>query len=251
MGSTTPPWRSLDAPAVASEAGSSSTTNAPASPPAGGDGSITLPASTRVLVSVGVAAACAVIAFVLATSGSAATDVVVDGGSNLPGSSAQASSDPGAAVGGGVLVVEIVGAVVEPGVYRLPAGSRVGDLVAVAGGYGARVDTTRAERDLNQAALLHDGDQVRVPSRDDPEGAAAASGAPAPSAGGGAGDGPIDLNQATAAQLDALPGIGPVTIEKILAAREEAPFTSVEDLRTRGLLGEKTFERIRESVVVR
>jgi competence protein ComEA len=130
----------------------------------------------------------------------------------------------------------------------LPAGSRVGDLVAAAGGYSARVDTTRADRDLNQAALLHDGDQVRVPSRDDPEIAAGGSGEPASA---GTGDGLVDLNRATAAELDALPGIGPVTIDKIIAAREEAPFTSIEELRTRGLLGEKTFERIRESLVVR
>ncbi len=249
MGSTTPPWRSLDAPTVTGEVAGSQPPATPGSPPTGGDGSITLPATGRVVASIGVAGACAVIAFVLATSGSAATDVVVDGGSNLPGSSAEASSDMVGEAQTEPLVVEIVGAVVDPGVYRLPAGSRVGDLVAAAGGYGARVDTTRAELDLNQAAPLHDGDQVRVPSRDDPEIAGAASGGPTSSAGDG--DGPVDLNQATAAELDALPGIGPVTIDKILAAREEAPFTSIEELRTRGLLGEKTFERIRESLVVR
>jgi competence protein ComEA len=248
MGSTTPPWRSLDAPTVTGDTGGSPPATAAATPAASADGSIVLPATGRVLASIGVAGACAVIAFVLATSGGAAADVVVDGGATLPGQSAGSSPDPSSGSLGGVLVVEIVGAVVDPGVYRLPAGSRVGDLVAAAGGYGARVDTTRADRDLNQAAMLHDGDQVRVPSRDDPEVAAGGSDAPASA---GTGDGLVDLNRATAAELDALPGIGPVTIEKIVAAREEAPFTAVEDLRTRGLLGEKTFERIRESLVVR
>ena len=248
MGSTTPPWRSLDAPAVPSETGGTTPPRVSTAAATSSAGSIALPATTRVIASIGVAAACAVIAFVLATSGSAATDVVVDGGSTLPGSSAAASPDTGTAVQGTSLVVEIVGAVVDPGVYRLPAGSRVGDLITAAGGYGARVDTHRAERDLNQAALLDDGDQVRVPSRDDPK-EAAGTGGPATSA--GAINGPIDLNRATAAELDALPGIGPVTIEKIVAAREEAPFTAVEDLRTRGLVGEKTFERIRESITVR
>jgi competence protein ComEA len=249
MGSTTPPWRSLDAPSVPGEAGGSQPPATVANATMEPDGSITLPATGRVVASIGVAVACAVISFVVATSGSAATEVVVDGGTNLPGASVGSSPDSSPAVLGGVLVVEIVGAVVDPGVYRLPAGSRVGDLVAAAGGYGARVDTARAERDLNQAALLRDGDQVRVPSRDDPDVAAVESGEP-PS-GAGAGDGLVDLNQATAAELDALPGIGPVTIEKIFAAREEAPFASIDDLRTRGLLGEKTFERIRESLVVR
>jgi competence protein ComEA len=223
------PWRSLDAEAPAAEE------------PQPRQGGIPLPA----IAAVAGAVVLAVAAYFLAM-GSGGGSLVIVGDEPLPSTTGDAVLQP---VGRAELVVEIVGAVTRPGVYRLPAGTRVGDLVDAAGGYSPRVDVDRASRDLNLAALLADGDQVRVPSRDD----AAATFGTANSGSGalpGASGGLVDLNVATSAELEALPGIGPATAGKIIAAREEEPFTTIDELRSRGVLGEKTFEKVRDLVVV-
>ena len=241
MEPTATPWRVLEDPAdqrsaPATQAGSPTATPWLAGP---------------TLAIAGGAVLLAVLAFFLAAGSGSDGSVVLDGG-------AAVESPTGGGEGFGVaassprgqLVVEIVGAVVRPGVYRVPPESRIGDLVDAAGGYGARVDADRASRELNLAALLHDGDQVRVPSRDD-EAAGAGHVAPTSAAGTGDASGVVDLNRATSAELEALPGIGPVTAGKILTSREEQPFGAIEELRSRKLVGEKTYESIEDLVVVR
>jgi len=159
----------------------------------------------------------------------------------------QATFDIQGAAGGGV-VVDVQGAVVRPGVQRLAAGSRVADAIAAAGGYGPRVDAGRIAAELNLAAPVKDGDRVVVPARGDP-GPSAASGAS--DGGGSSGGALIDLNSATASELDTLPGIGPKTAQKIIDARAEKPFASVDELRDRKIVGAATFEKVRSLVTVR
>ena len=209
----------------------------------------------RTVAIVGAAVALGVLAFVLALGSGSGDGVAIDA---IGADAGPAASDgigstlDASAIAGGALVVEVSGAVAHPGVFRLPAGSRVGDVVAAAGGYGPRVDTGRAGADLNLAATLNDGDRVHVPSRDESPAPTIGGSALRGAGAGGTGGDPVlvDLNSATADALDALPGIGPVTADKIIAAREEAPFASVDDLRSRGILGEKTFERLRDLVTV-
>jgi len=174
--------------------------------------------------------------------------ITVDGATGtLAGGPDPGASTDGAAEPGTLLVVEVGGAVAHPGVYRLPPGSRIGDAIAAAGGYGPRVDAAAADARLNLAAVMHDGDEIHVPSRDETAGAGEPAGAGSTAAGGTA---LIDLNTASAEQLDTLPGVGPATAAKIIAAREEQRFRSVDDLGTRKVLGTSTLARIRALVTV-
>jgi competence protein ComEA len=164
----------------------------------------------------------------------------------------------------GSIRVEISGGVARPGVIELPEGSRLIDAIGAAGGWGERVDPLRVELCLNLAAPLEDGSAVRIPTRDDRlllglAGiecgrlfSSAAEIAVAEVTGGSqqgvATGGKIDLNRATADQLDTLPGIGPVTAAKIIAARQEKPFIIVDDLLDRKIVSESVLEGIRALV---
>jgi competence protein ComEA len=155
------------------------------------------------------------------------------------GSSFSASDSPDSGAfslrsGGADVVVDVAGAVRDPGVYRLPAGSRVVDAIQRAGGAGA----TAALEAINRAARLADGQQVVVPEQG-PDGrrpVAAASGE----------EGPISLGSATVAQLDTIDGIGPVTAQDIIDFRDEhGGLASVDQLDEISGIGPATMESLR------
>jgi competence protein ComEA len=149
----------------------------------------------------------------------------------------------------GLIVVDVQGAVAAPGVRELPAGSRVADAIAAAGGYAADADLAVASTTINLAQPLTDGGQVRVPRIGDTAPGTAGGGGGTGSVdgdigGGGGNGGPLNLNTATPEELEALPGIGPVTVQKIVAARAEQPFASLEDAVERGILNRGQLEDI-------
>jgi competence protein ComEA len=144
--------------------------------------------------------------------------------------------------GDGELTVHVAGAVHRPGVYRLAQGSRVDDAVRRAGGASGRADLSA----VNLAAVLEDGRQVLVPLR-------SREGAPPAAGGGGPGAAPakVNLNTATAEQLDTLAGVGPATAAKILAHREQhGAFASVEELGDVPGIGAVRLEALRDLVTV-
>lgn len=195
------------------------------------------------------AAALAIGAFAIAAS-SPRGEITVEGGSTWTASGSPQETG-GQATGGSRLIVDVQGAVLRPGILELAPGSRVADAIAAAGGFGPRVDAERAGRELNLAQAVKDGDRVVVPSRDDPPTAQSGPAGSGDAAGGGQPGGLVDLNSASAEELDKLPGIGPVTAQKIIDARAEKPFATVDELRDRTVVGSATFEKLRDLVTVR
>nr|WP_246085807.1 ComEA family DNA-binding protein [Pseudonocardia hydrocarbonoxydans] len=147
---------------------------------------------------------------------------------------------PDEPVPAGPLVLSVSGKVARPGLIELPDGSRVADALEAAGGALPGTDLSA----LNLARRVVDGEQIAVGVPAAPD--AAPAGGPAAAAGG-----PVDLNTATEAQLDALPGVGPVTAARILEWRERnGRFTRVEQLREIEGIGERRFAQLRDLVAV-
>lgn len=134
------------------------------------------------------------------------------------------------------IVVDVSGAVPRPGVYELPEGSRVRDVVQAAGGFLAEADKSQ----VNLAAPLVDGQKVEIPYAAGMEAPAATQPAIL-----------LDINYASVEELETLPGIGPTLAENIVMYREEnGPFLRIEDIMNVPGIGESTFERIKDLIYV-
>jgi competence protein ComEA len=164
-----------------------------------------------------------------------------------PDASAGAPSAVGSA--GAEIVVDVSGKVREPGIHRLPAGSRVADALSAAGGVRPGTSTDG----LNRARLLIDGEQVIVGGPAAPAPVAAGGGSSVATAGGAAAGGapaaPVALSTATVDQLDTLPGVGPVLAQHIVDYRtQHGGFRSVDELREVNGIGDRRFADLRNLV---
>lgn len=136
------------------------------------------------------------------------------------------------------IVVHVAGAVLQPGVYELPDGARVHEALAAAGGAVPGADTDQ----LNLAAVLADGQKVYVPREGEHVGSADGTDAASPPVA-------VSINRASARELEALPGIGPVLASRIVAYRNaHGPFRSVDDLINVSGIGPKLLEQLRPHV---
>jgi competence protein ComEA len=148
-----------------------------------------------------------------------------------------------------LVIVDVRGAVSKPGVYTLPVGSRVQDVLAQAGGTSSNADT----RPLNLARKLNDGEQLYVPRVGEATPTPAPVAAPAKSGAANtkAPIGKININTASVEELDALPGIGPALGQRIVDYRtQNGAFGAIQDLKKVRGIGDKSFEELKDLITV-
>jgi len=138
------------------------------------------------------------------------------------------------------IFVDVSGAVLKPGVYRLAYGSRVADAINTAGGFSSSADSNFISKSLNLAQKLSDGAKIYIPKKGE-------SGQTLGTTQSSLNSSLVNINSASLDQLDALPGIGPATAQKIISAR---PYSRVEELLEKKIVGASTFEKIKDKISV-
>ena len=157
-------------------------------------------------------------------------DIVVENASSNSSTSEKQSTN---------LKVDIAGAVLTPGVYELSSEKRLEDAIKLAGGFSTTADAEWVAKNINLASKLVDGQKIYIQAKGETQVSGTALGAKTSDK--------INVNFASAKELDTLPGIGEVTAAKIIAAR---PYNSVEELLTKKAVGKATFEKIKDLVSV-
>lgn len=137
------------------------------------------------------------------------------------------------------IVVDIEGAVVKPGVYELPNNSRIQDLLITAGGLSAKADRNYVSKNINLAQKLTDGGKVYIPKINE-QGANTNLLPLSPNT-----QSVVNLNTASVTDLDKLPGIGPVTAQKIISNR---PYQNITELTSRKVVSSSVFEKIKDMI---
>ncbi|MBI2613466.1 MAG: ComEA family DNA-binding protein [Candidatus Levybacteria bacterium] len=135
------------------------------------------------------------------------------------------------------IFIDIEGAVVRPGLYKLPQDSRIQDALVAAGGLAASADRNFVAKNINLAIKLTDGAKIYIPNVGE-----AVSGASALNA-----SSQVNINTSSQSELEALPGIGPVTAQKIIGNR---PYGSADELLKRKIVGSKVFDQIKDKITV-
>ncbi len=141
------------------------------------------------------------------------------------------------------LVVEIAGSVQKPGVYKLPSGSRVEDLLIEAGGLSADADREWVSRFLNRASRLVDGQKIFIPKSGTTLGPKNTNTGTSYTLNKKL----VNINTASQKELEDLPGIGPVYAQNII---EHRPYSSVEELLSKGVLKKNVYEKVKDSLTV-
>ena len=157
------------------------------------------------------------------------------------------SATTSAQIADGEITVEIAGEVISPGVYKLVNGSRIDDLLVMAGGFSKNADRVWTDKYLNRAAKLTDGQKLYIPQ----------SGELSAKSGGGYQSGstgissdsssPININTASAKELDSLPGIGPTYAQNII---EHRPYSTLEELVSKGAIKQSLYDKIKNSISI-
>lgn len=177
-------------------------------------------------------------------------DGVQGDGSDPDGSGADgadAADDQDVAATPSSLVVDVDGAVSNPGVYELAAGARVNDAIQAAGGLTSEADAAA----INRAALLTDGQKVYVPHIGEEVETTAGTVTPASPGAASSDAGPVNINTATVDDLDTLPGVGPSTAQAIVDDRaQNGAFASIEDIMRVSGIGEKKYEKLKGLICV-